>query len=318
MRSLFPRFVEAERQRGSVLRAFRRSAVQQRRRSRSDRCRPGWGNWSARSSDICPPRLFTASTPVETSSGTLTGWRVTAPRRLRRRRAQSFSPVRRSMRGRAASAASIPEASDLCGDVSVRLDRERRAGLAAGRVAHPLHGIGFVVARAPDSAPRSPRARGCRRSGRPRACRAWLLLARVRRRRRTIPPRSICPDDELVGIAVSGSSRRSGHHGRRHPRACLSLARRRRAAQRRPPCARERRSSSGWHRHRALRRGQRLPRDRDPRLRRRRTRRGCRWRAAFVSEWPMRGWRCRGSRSRSQRLDELTARDGQFAVAAVE
>ncbi len=152
MRALFPRFVEAERQHGSLLRAFRRQAasaaavagrrvqVAARRTERAGR---------ARSSRALPPDAIRLRTPVVRVTAAAGGpFRVETAADATIERARPSCSPRPRTRPRRIAARSRRRARARCA-ARFRTRRPRTVALAFARdaVAHPLNGSGFVVPR---------------------------------------------------------------------------------------------------------------------------------------------------------------------------
>jgi protoporphyrinogen/coproporphyrinogen III oxidase len=142
MQSLFPRFVAAERSRGSVLRAFRSGpAADPDGAFRS--LAGGMGELVSAIGRRLPPGSVRLSSPAWTMTRRAEGWRVGTP--------QGDVDARCVILAAPAYAAGrllMPidrEASALCDAVQYVSTASVALAYARSQVAHPLHGSGFVV-----------------------------------------------------------------------------------------------------------------------------------------------------------------------------
>ena len=218
MRSLFPRFVEAERRRGSVLRAFRaRTAARDAAMVASARCRPAWASSSTRSaagSRRAAVRLHGAG-----HADSHARWLACRGRRRRTLHvaARSSSRRRRTPR-RGCSRRSITSASRSARACRTCRPRASRSPTRAAQSRIRSQGT-RLRRRAAQQRRGSPRARGSRRSGqagRPQGCvllRAFIGGAHD-------PPAVDLPDDELIAHRRARALERARHHpARRSSRA---------------------------------------------------------------------------------------------------
>jgi oxygen-dependent protoporphyrinogen oxidase len=149
MHSLFPRFVEAEKLRGSVLRAYRRSHAASTADGAFRSLSSGMGELvSAIGRRLAPGRVRLASA-AGTLSKTPEGWRIGTP--------QGSVDVRSVILAAPAYAASRllttidPESSALCAGVQYVSTVSVAIAYSREQVGHPLQGSGFVVARGDDA-----------------------------------------------------------------------------------------------------------------------------------------------------------------------
>lgn len=141
--SLFPRFVEAEARRGSVVRAFRDARADGDGLFRSlDR---GMGELVAAIERALPAGSVHCSSPVTAIGRTADGWRIATPDGAGAARAVLVAAPAHAaaqlLRGVDAEAASLCAEVPYVSTVSVALAWPRTA------IRHPLSGSGFVVAR---------------------------------------------------------------------------------------------------------------------------------------------------------------------------
>jgi oxygen-dependent protoporphyrinogen oxidase len=148
MQSLFPRFVEAEKQRGSVLRAFRRSRVGPSPDGAFRSLSSGMGELVSAIGRRLPPGTVRLSSGAGTLSRTHEGWRVGTP--------QGEVDARSVILAAPAYAAARlltsidQEASALCAGVQYVSSVSVALAYPRDQVTHPLQGSGFVVARGND------------------------------------------------------------------------------------------------------------------------------------------------------------------------
>ena len=145
IRSLFPRFVEAEARRGSVLRAFRRShhlaAAEGAFRSLSS----GMGELVSAIVRRLPPGSIFCSAPVSSLRRDADGWTLRVSDQDRRVEAVILAtPASAASRLLAAVDA---QAAALCAEVAYVSTASIALAWPRGAIAHPLDGSGFVVAR---------------------------------------------------------------------------------------------------------------------------------------------------------------------------
>jgi len=197
MHSLFPRFVEAERQTGSVLRAFRRgnpASADGAFRSLAS----GMGELVATIGRRLPPGTVRLATAAATLTRLPAGWRVgTISGDIDGRALILATPAYAAAR----LLASVDhDASAICGAVPYVSSASIALAYPADRVAHPLRGSGFVAARGAGS-------------GRLTAC-TWVsskwpgrapqgsVLLRAFIGGATDPTAIDLSDEELVAVAV--------------------------------------------------------------------------------------------------------------------
>jgi oxygen-dependent protoporphyrinogen oxidase len=198
MHSLFPRFVEAERQRGSVLRTFRRANPAAAADGAFRSLAAGRGELVSTIGRRLPPGTVRLATAAATLTRAAAGWRVgTARGDVEARALILATPAYTAAR---LLAALDHEASAICGAVPYVSTASIAVAYPRERVAHALQGSGFVAARGPGS-------------GRLTAC-TWVtskwpgrapegaVLLRAFIGGATDPTAVDLPDDELVAIAV--------------------------------------------------------------------------------------------------------------------
>ena len=149
MHSLFPRFVEAERQRGSVLRAFRRTGGVAAGDGAFRSLSSGMGELVATIGRRLPPGTVRLASPAATLTRSPAGWRVgTAGGDVDGLAVILATPAYTAAR----LLASVDrEASAICGAVPYVSSASIALAYPAERVAHPLQGSGFVATRGPGS-----------------------------------------------------------------------------------------------------------------------------------------------------------------------
>jgi len=149
MHSLFPRFVEAERQRGSVLRAFRATSARSAGDGAFRSLVSGMGELVAAIGRRLPPGTVRLATAAATLTRCPAGWRVgTARGDVEGRVVILATPAYTAAR----LLASVDrEASAICGAVPYVSTASIALAYPRERVTHPLQGSGFVAARGPGS-----------------------------------------------------------------------------------------------------------------------------------------------------------------------
>jgi oxygen-dependent protoporphyrinogen oxidase len=196
MQSLFPRFVECERTRGSVLRAFRHghagAAADGAFRSLSS----GMGELVSAIGRRLPPGSVRLASGAGTLSKTAGGWRVDTPQGS----VDAHSVVLAAPAYAAARLlASIDqECSALCAGVPYVSTVSVAMAFSREQVAHSLEGSGFVVART-DDAPRVTACTWVSSKWEGRAPHGSVLL-RAFLGSATDPSAIDLPDDELTDI----------------------------------------------------------------------------------------------------------------------
>jgi len=145
MHSLFPRFVEAERQVGSVLRAFRRTSTAAGGDGAFRSLASGMGELVATIGRRLPPGTVRLATPAATLTRSAVGWRVgTTAGDVEGRAVILATPAYTAAR----LLASVDrEASAICGAVAYVSSASITLAYPREQVTHPLQGSGFVAAR---------------------------------------------------------------------------------------------------------------------------------------------------------------------------
>ncbi|MEO7272824.1 MAG: protoporphyrinogen oxidase [Vicinamibacterales bacterium] len=145
MHSLFPRFVAAERQGGSVLRAFRRANPAASADGAFRSLSSGMGELVAAIGRRLPPGTVRLATAAATLTRRPDGWRVGTPRGDVEARALILAaPAYTAAR----LLSSVDhDASAICGAVPYVSSASIALAYPKERVAHPLQGSGFVAAR---------------------------------------------------------------------------------------------------------------------------------------------------------------------------
>jgi oxygen-dependent protoporphyrinogen oxidase len=198
MHSLFPRFVEAERQRGSVLRAFRRANPAAAADGAFRSLTSGMGELVATIGRRLPPGTVRLATPAATLARPAAGWRVgTARGDIEARALILATPAYTAAR---LLAGIDHDASAICGAVPYVSSASIALAYPKDRVAHPLQGSGFVAARGPGSG----RLTACTwvSSKWPGRAPEGMVLLRAFIGGATDPTAVDLSDDELVAIAV--------------------------------------------------------------------------------------------------------------------
>ena len=149
MHSLFPRFVEAERQHGSVLRAFRGTSAAAAGDGAFRSLSAGMGELVATIGRRLRPGSVRLATAAATLAASPAGWRVgTDSGEVGGRAIILATPAYTAAR----LLASVDhEASTICGAVPYVSSVSIALAYPKERVAHPLQGSGFVAARGPGS-----------------------------------------------------------------------------------------------------------------------------------------------------------------------
>ena len=244
MHSLFPRL-----RRGRALSAAASCARSGDQRAAGGRRRvpiaasAAWANWWRRSSGACLRALVRLATAAADAD----------PRRARlarRHRSGDVDGRRRDprapgvRRGRVCWPASIARPRRICARGAVRLDRERRAGLAerARRASAAGHRLRRRARHRAAAA--SPRARGSRRSGPARAPTGTVLL-RAFIGGAHDPDAVDLSDDELVALAARDLTPSSASPARRSSRASIAGATPARSTRRPPRAAGADRAAAG-------------------------------------------------------------------------
>ncbi len=144
MRSLYPRFVEAEQSHGSVRRAFRRNAGSGTAGAFRS-LESGMGELVAALGRRLPPGRVRLSAGAATLSRTASGWRIGTPQGdLDARTVILAAPAYDAAR---LFSSVDGEASALCASVQYVSTAGVTLAYPGHQVAHPLRGSGFVVAR---------------------------------------------------------------------------------------------------------------------------------------------------------------------------
>ncbi len=145
MHSLFPKFVEAERNRGSVLRAFRRRHARGDSDGAFRSLSSGMGELVSAIGRRLPPGRVRLASGAGTLSRTADGWRIGTPQgELDARSVILAAPAYAAAR---LLTSADQEASALCAGVQYVSTVSVALAYSREQVAHPLHGSGFVVAR---------------------------------------------------------------------------------------------------------------------------------------------------------------------------
>jgi protoporphyrinogen/coproporphyrinogen III oxidase len=148
MHSLFPRFIDAERNRGSVMRAFRRSHAGSAPDGAFRSLSSGMGELVSAIGRRLPPGSVRLASGAGTLSRTDEGWRVGTPHGdLDARSVVIAAPAYAAAR---LLTSLDQEASALCAGVQYVSTVSVALAYLRDRVAHPLEGSGFVVARVDD------------------------------------------------------------------------------------------------------------------------------------------------------------------------
>jgi oxygen-dependent protoporphyrinogen oxidase len=146
MRSLFPRFVEAEARRGSVLRAFRRAPASGRRDGLFRSLASGMSELVAAVERRLPADTVVRSAPVTGLGRDGAAWLVATAMGATRADAAILA-VPAYAAGRLLADIDAPAAA-LCGEVRYASTASVTLAWPRAAVRHPLAGSGFVVARA--------------------------------------------------------------------------------------------------------------------------------------------------------------------------
>ena len=198
IRSLFPRLVEAESRRGSVVLSFGRTRPSGSGEGAFRSLASGMGELVTAIEKRLPPGTIQCSSPVSAITRSESGWRVHSEERTFDARAVILAVP-------AFSAASLmapldAEAAALCSQVPYVSTASIALAWRREQVQHALTGSGFVVARTP-SAPRITACTWVSSKWRGRAPAGYVLL-RAFIGGATDPDAASLPDDELVAIAT--------------------------------------------------------------------------------------------------------------------
>jgi oxygen-dependent protoporphyrinogen oxidase len=198
IRSLFPRLVEAESRRGSVVLSFRRTRPAGSGEGAFRSLAAGMGELVTAIERRLPPGAIHYSSPVSALERTGSGWSVRAGDRSFEGRAVILAVP-------AFVAASLlsaldAEASSLCSQVPYVSTASIALAWPRDQVRHDLRGSGFVVARTP-GAPRITACTWVSSKWRGRAPAGHVLL-RAFIGGATDPDAAALPDDELIAIAT--------------------------------------------------------------------------------------------------------------------
>jgi protoporphyrinogen/coproporphyrinogen III oxidase len=197
IRSLFPRLVEAESRRGSVVLSFRRTRPSGSGEGAFRSLASGMGELVTAIEKRLPAGTIHYSSPVSAVTRTESGWAVHAAGRTFDARALILAVP-------AFAAASLlapldSEAAALCSQVPYVSTASIALAWRRECVQHQLTGSGFVVARTPD-APRITACTWVSSKWRGRAPAGYVLL-RAFIGGATDPEAVSLPDDELIAIA---------------------------------------------------------------------------------------------------------------------
>ena len=198
IRSLFPRLVEAESRRGSVVLSFRRTRPTGSGEGAFRSLASGMGELVAAIERRLPPGTIHCSAPVSALTRTESTWRVhTAERTFEGRAAILAVPAFTSA---SLLAPLDAEAAGLCSQVPYVSTASVALAWRREQVQHDLAGSGFVVARTP-GAPRITACTWVSSKWGGRAPAGYVLL-RAFIGGATDPDAASLSDDELVAVAV--------------------------------------------------------------------------------------------------------------------
>ncbi len=149
IRSVFPKLSEAERTRGSVLRAFRRAGVRPSSEGAFRSLSSGMSELVTAIGRRLPPGSVRLASGAATLQKAEDGWRVATPQgEVRARAVILAAPAFAAAR---LLAGIDPDASALCAGTTYASSVSMALAYRREHVAHPLAGSGFVVSRTDDA-----------------------------------------------------------------------------------------------------------------------------------------------------------------------